>query len=252
MVDSQDRREAVAAAPGAVARTLLRWFMRPARVAAVERLSPRFRRIRLEGDALKGVAWAPGQKVQVAMGTGLAARTYTPLSWDATAGVTQLLVFSHGAASPGDGPGGRWAASLREGDGCQFMGPRRSLDFTEHEGPWALFGDETSFALGLACRAALGSGFRCVFEVSDQAEARSVLHAVGLGDATIVSRLPGDDHLPMVIDALTHAAGDRARMVLTGRAPAIQQVTRALKDRGIAGPRRMAKAYWAPGKTGLD
>ncbi|MBB6250223.1 siderophore-interacting protein [Nitrospirillum iridis] len=251
MVDNQElgreRGDVPAAAPGAVTRTLLRWFMRSARVGAIERLSPRFRRIRLEGEALQGMLWAPGQKIQVAMGTGLAARTYTPVSWEGIRGTTQLLVFAHG-----DGPGSRWAEGLRVGDHCQFMGPRRSLDFPDREGPWALFGDETSFALGLACRIALGSGFRCVFEVSDQAEARSVLDAVGLGDATLIGRLAGDGHLTAAADALTRAARDGAAITLTGRAPAIQQLTRALKDQGVAASRRQAKAYWAPGKAGLD
>jgi NADPH-dependent ferric siderophore reductase len=250
-MDSQEldrvTEDAALAAPGPVTRTLLRWFMRPARVAAVERLSPRFRRIRLEGEALRDVLWAPGQKIQVALGTGLAARTYTPVSWDVTRGTTQLLAFSHG-----EGPGSRWAAGLSAGDGCQFFGPRRSLDFTDRPGPWVLFGDETSFAVALACRMALGSGFRCVFEVSDIAEARTVLDAVGLGDATLIGRLAGDDHLAAAVDALSHAGGATAYFALTGRAPAIQRVTQALKDRGVAASRRKAKAYWAPGKTGLD
>ncbi|MEA1676278.1 siderophore-interacting protein [Nitrospirillum sp. BR 11163] len=237
----------VIAPPGPVTRTLLRWFMRPARVAAVERLSPRFQRIRLEGAALQDVLWAPGQKIQVAMGTGLAARTYTPVSWDVTRGATQLLIFSHG-----DGPGSRWAAGLGVGDGCQFFGPRRSLDFADHTGPWVLFGDETSFAVALACRVALGSGFRCVFEVSDLAEARSVLDAMGLSDAMLIDRLAGEGHLAAVVDALSHAGGDAGHFALTGRAPAIQQITRALKERGVAASRRKAKAYWAPGKSGLD
>lgn len=81
-------------------RTLLKWLMRPARVAAVETLSPHFWLVDLEGEALRDVAWAVGQKVQVAMGTGLTARTYTPMSWDADRGATRILAFSHG-----DGPG---------------------------------------------------------------------------------------------------------------------------------------------------
>lgn len=99
-----------AATPGRVTRALLRWMMRPARVAAVKTLSPRFRLIDLEGDDLKGVTWLPGHKVQVSIGSGLSSRTYTPMSWDADAGRTRLLAFVHG-----DGPGSRWAASLLEG-----------------------------------------------------------------------------------------------------------------------------------------
>lgn len=56
--------------PGYVTRTLLRWFMRPARIAAVEALSNHFRLIDLEGEALRGVGWAIGQKLQISMGAG--------------------------------------------------------------------------------------------------------------------------------------------------------------------------------------
>ncbi len=39
--------------PGRMTRTLLRWLMLPARVAAVETLSPHFRLVDLEGEALR-------------------------------------------------------------------------------------------------------------------------------------------------------------------------------------------------------
>lgn len=41
---------------------LLRWLMRAARGAAVETLSPHFRLLDLEGEALRNVAWTAGQK----------------------------------------------------------------------------------------------------------------------------------------------------------------------------------------------
>lgn len=105
------------ASPSRITRTLLRWLMRPARVAVIETLSPRFRLVDLEGDALRNVAWTTGQKLQVAIGSGLAARTYTPMSWDAGSGRTRMLIFAHG-----DGPGSRWASGLHEGDTCHFFG----------------------------------------------------------------------------------------------------------------------------------
>jgi hypothetical protein len=42
----------------------------------------------------------------------------------------------------------------------------------------------------------------------------------------------------------------RASIVLTGRAPAIQQLRAALKARSLS--THKTKAYWAPGKRGLD
>ncbi len=172
-------------------RTLLKWLMRPARVAAVETLSPHFRLVDLEGEALRNVVWTVGQKVQVAMGSGLSARTYTPMSWDADSGRTRMLTFAHG-----DGPGSRWASGLREGDTCQFFGPRRSLDLSGLEQRVVLFGDETSFGLAAAVRDnAQDAGAMHVFEAFDVAESRRALEAIGLGQATLIERIADDAHL---------------------------------------------------------
>lgn len=236
------------APPGRVTRTLLRWLMRPARVAAVETLSPHFRLVDLEGEALRNVAWTAGQKVQVSMGSGLSARTYTPMSWDAESGRTRMLTFAHG-----DGPGSRWASGLREGDTCQFFGPRRSLDLSGLESPLVLFGDETSFGLAAALRECPpGAGAIHVFEASDVAESRPVLEAIGLGQATLIERIADDAHLAAAEAEVLRLAASGAHFVLTGKASSIQRVSRALKADRIVSSRVKTKAYWAPGKTGLD
>jgi ferric-chelate reductase (NADPH) len=239
--------------PGRVTRTLLKWLMRPARVAGVETLSPHFRLVDLEGEALRNVAWTVGQKIQVAMGSGLSARTYTPISWDADSGRTRVLTFAHG-----DGPGSRWASGLREGDTCQFFGPRRSLDLSgpnlaDLEQPVVLFGDETSFGLAAALRdSAQGAGAMHVFEAFDVAESRPVLEAVGLGQATLIERIADDAHLAAAEAEVLRLAARDAHVVLTGKASSIQRVSRALKTAGVASSRVKTKAYWAPGKIGLD
>ena len=233
--------------PGYVTRTLLRWLMRPADIAAVEVLSPHFRLIDLEGEALKGIAWTVGQKLQISMGTGLTARTYTPMSWDTESGKTRLLAFAHG-----DGPGSRWASALREGDICQFFGPRRSLDLSSLAAPVVVFGDETSFALAAALRATPGIRASCVFEATQVAESRPVLEAIGLGDATVVARAADDAHLIAVAAEVSSLGASGAHFVLAGKARSIQHVSRVLKMAGIGTSRLKAKAYWAPGKVGLD
>ncbi|MEN2976846.1 siderophore-interacting protein (plasmid) [Tistrella bauzanensis] len=236
------------AAPGRVTRTLIRWLMRPARIAAVETLAPRFRLVDLEGDALKGVVWAAGQKIQVAMGSGLSARTYTPMSWDAVRGRTRILAFSHG-----DGPGSRWADGLRDGDSCHILGPRRSLDLSGLGAPVVLFGDETSFGLSAAVGdSPWAGGARHLFEVSDVAASRQVLDATGLGHAMVVGRAVDDTHLAVIEAEILRLAARGAHVVLTGGASSIQRLSRALKAVGVTSSRITAKAYWAPGKVGLD
>ncbi|MET0499820.1 MAG: siderophore-interacting protein [Steroidobacteraceae bacterium] len=234
--------------PGRVTRTLLRWLMRPARITAVETLSPHFRLVDLEGEGLRDAAWSMGQKIQVAMGSGLSSRTYTPISWDTAHGRTQLLTFSHG-----EGPGSRWASSLREGDHCQFLGPRRSLDLSGLESPVVLFGDETSFALASALRdSAQARGAIHVFEASNVAESRLVLEAIRLSQATLIERIAGDNHLAAVEAETLRLAASGANFILTGKASSIQRVSRALKAGGVASSRLKTKVYWAPGKVGLD
>lgn len=233
--------------PGYVMRTLLRWLMRPARVTCVEVLSEHFRLVDLEGEALSGVAWTVGQKLQISMGTGLTARTYTPMSWDPERGRTRLLAFAHG-----DGPGSRWAEALREGDVCQFFGPRRSLDLSNLDAPAVLFGDETSFGLAAALSAIPELRVRCIFEATDIAESRPVLEAIGLGDALVIARVTDDAHLAATaVEVAAHAASG-AHFVLTGKARSIQHMSRVLKTEGVGSSRVKAKAYWAPGKVGLD
>ena len=233
---------------GRVAQLLRRWLMRPARVAAVETLSSHFRLIELEGETLKEVAWNAGQKIQVAMGAGLSARTYTPMSWDTGRGSTRLLAFAHG-----DGPGSRWANSLREGGTCQFLGPRRSLDLAGLVAPVVLFGDETSFGIGAALRNNLQAGGALhVFEATDIVESRQVLEAINLGEARLIARSSGDSHLTTVEAELLRLAASGAQFVLTGKASSIQRISRALKAADVTSSRIKTKAYWAPGKTGLD
>ncbi|WBL81254.1 siderophore-interacting protein [Bradyrhizobium xenonodulans] len=233
---------------GPVMRMLLRWLMRPARVVTIEILSPHFRLVELEGEALKDVAWTAGQKIQVAMGTGLSARTYTPMSWDRGRGRTRLLAFAHG-----DGPGSRWASGLHEDDICQFFGPRRSLDLAGFEAPVVLFGDETSFGLAAALRDNLQTGGALhMFEANDIAESQQALDAIGLCQARLTARSADDAHLAAIEAEMLRLAANGAQFVLTGKASSIQRISRTLKAGGVASSRIKAKAYWAPGKTGLD
>ena len=227
---------------------LLRWLMRPARVTAIETLSPRFRLVDLEGEALKDVAWTAGQKIQIAMGAGLSARSYTPMSWDAGYGKTRLLAFAHG-----DGPGSRLVSGLRTGDSCQFFGPRRSLDLAGLEAPVVVFGDETSFGVAAALRNNLQAGGALhMFEATDIVESRRVLDAINLGEARLIARSASEDHLATVEAEMLRLAANGAQFVLTGKASSIQRISRALKSASVASSRIKAKAYWAPGKTGLD
>lgn len=234
-------------APGRLSQTLVRLLMRRAKVVSTEVLAERFSLVTLEGPQLAGARWAPGQKIQVAMGSAFVARTYTPMTWEAQ-GRTRILGYAHG-----EGPGADWLRSLEPGVDCDIFGPRASLDVEGFPGPLAVFGDETS--MGLAYALAMQNPARsvaCALEVADLDAAGQVADRLGLSKAALFRRRADDAHLETMTEALASLASVGASFVLTGRAGAIQRVRSGLKARGGAQGRVLTKAYWAPGKTGLD
>ncbi len=250
---SSDVAEAHAPTPsradGRLTRILVRWLMRPAVIASIETLSDRFRLIGFEGEGLRGASWRPGAKIQVKVAGALTARTYTPISWNAAIGSTSILVWLHG-----ESPGSAWVRSLVPGQPCQFVGPRTSLNVASLKQPFVLFGDETSFGLA-ASIAGLhlhGAPSTFLFEVKSANECAPVLERLGV-KAALVERRTGEAHLGHLEQEIErHAAAADVRFVLTGQAQSIQRISRALKAAGVGSARILAKAYWAPGKAGLD
>lgn len=221
--------------------------MRHASVTACETIADRFRLITLEGPALKACAWIPGHKIHIAIGSAFATRTYTPIEWDAVRGSTRILGYAHG-----EGPASAWLAGLKPGDACDIFGPRRSLDVANGAGPLAILGDESSIGLAHAFHQDRAGAVMCRFEVDDvEASVRITAH-LGLGDVALFGREAGDAHIEAMEAALPPLVATGATFVLTGKAFTIQRLRRALKRQAVPAGRIVAKAYWAPGKTGLD
>ncbi|MFY3062046.1 siderophore-interacting protein [Achromobacter xylosoxidans] len=234
--------------PGRVSRLLTRLFMTRARVARAETPAPGFRLITLESPAFREASWRPGQKVQIAMGSAFVARTYSPIEWDAVAGRTRLLVCCHGG-----GPGSAWARQVTPGDECDVFGPRASLDPGRVQGRCVLLGDETSLGLAYAIsRHFAADAPHCLLEVAALGEARAVSRRLGLEAVELFERCGDDGQLDAIARRLPVLAGADRGYILTGRAPSIQRLRRTLAAQGVPGARIMAKAYWAPGKRGLD
>ena len=232
---------------GLLESAMVRWFMRQVQVLAIEEIGTAFRIVTLGGEALRNVDWTPGDKIQIQLG-GWVQRTYTPMDWDATHGRTRILVYLHG-----DAPGTLWARALREGDGCTMFGPRKSMDMTRPTNSALLFGDETSFGLAYALAdAAQPQKAQLFLEVSSLAESQPVISRLGLHTAHLGERAEGgaqlaalEAHMQSVLQA-----EPTAHVVLSGKASSIQHMRKSLKQRGAGG--FQSKAYWAPGKTGLD
>lgn len=224
-------------------------FMRHVHVLEIEDVGTAYRIVTLGGDSLRDVSWTPGDKIQIQLG-GWVQRTYTPMDWDAENGLTRILVYMHA-----DAPGTRWARTLSEGDACVIFGPRKSIDRTRLRGPVMFFGDETSLGLATALFNDVSSpAAQMVFEVSTLADAQPVVERLQLNDAHLCARLQNDRHFAELETYTSsflraHPASD---IVLTGKATSIQYITRLLRQRDVGAGRRQSKAYWAPGKAGLD
>lgn len=233
---------------GRLSKALMRLWMKPATIVANERLADRFHLITLEGMALADVAWLPGQKVQIAMGSAFVTRTYTPIEWNPSAGRTRVLGYAHG-----DGPGSAWVRSVAPGDACDIFGPRASLDLSRPPGALVIVGDETS--IGLIYAATHQVPIRPVsafLEVADVARARHVAGHLGLDDVVLFSREGDDAHVAAMQATLAGAAAAGASFVLSGKAGTIQKLRQDLRPRSTSAARILTKAYWASGKTGLD
>ena len=234
--------------PGRLSRAVARLWMKPATVTANERLADRFHLITLEGEALAGVTWRPGQKVQIAMGSAFVTRTYTPIEWDASAGRTCILGYAHG-----DGPGSAWVRTVTAGDRCDIFGPRASLDIGSLSRPLVIVGDET--AIGLAYAATRQDPSRRVtscLEVEEGDAVQRVLGSLDLRDVSLVARRADTAHLGALEASIEEGVAVGASFVLAGKSMTIQRLRQSLKQHSVPATRFIIKAYWAPGKTGLD
>jgi ferric-chelate reductase (NADPH) len=225
-------------------------FMAQARVDAVDIISDRFRLITLSSDKLKSATMQPTAKVRLNAGDW-EMRAYTPLSFDAVAGRVQVLAYLHG-----DGPGSVWGRSTAPGDLTHIMGLQESLNLLGLSQPAVFFGDETSLAAAktLQSHLAPGSATRLLFEVSSQSEAQTVADRLCLRNAQYYVRQTDDAHIPIVTKAIQHALADIAtsHLVLTGNGRSIQSIRASLRTGNSGVIDYHVKAYWAPGKTGLE
>jgi ferric-chelate reductase (NADPH) len=225
-------------------------FMARAQVDAVEVISDRFRLITLSSEKFNDATMQPAAKVRLNAGNW-EMRAYTPLSIDAVAGRVQILAYLHG-----EGPGSVWARSAVPGDLTHILGLQESLDLMALSRPAVFFGDETSFAAAKTVQSHLapGNATRFIFEVSSVVESQAVAHRLQLHDAEFCLRQADDAHVPLVVNAIQQALADisTSHLVLTGNGRSIQAIRTSLRT-GYSGVIDFrVKAYWAPGKTGLE
>ena len=222
----------------------------PVTVTESEMVGRHFRLVCLQGEAFKGLRWIPGQAVEFYLGK-LTKRTYTPMDLDPDQGAARFLFFLHGG-----GPGSAWAGTLERGDICHVLRPKNSLDFTTFASPALFFGDETSLAAAraLSCHRSHAAGDRIVLEVTSPVETGAVVAQLGLQGVQLFAKTSTGAHLDGTVQRLAESAGAMGspQWVFTGQARSIQAIRTRLRDLGVASTGSKVRAYWSPGKTGMD
>ncbi|QSQ12777.1 siderophore-interacting protein [Myxococcus landrumensis] len=229
--------------PAVLANTLMPWFAKPSRVTRVETLAPRLRRVRFEGDALRGIAHAAGQEVEFRVGP-TAFRHYTPSLMDPAGGAMEVIFYLHG-----QGPGSAWAEALKPGDAVDIIGPGGRLG-VDLDAPAHLFlGDETCLGLFQAMIRALPSPLRLLGAVEVEPGAEDWLARTGVPLAAVVRRASRGEALSAWLKQNVQPG---ATYYLAGHAGSIVALRKELLERHGCSRRSLrSKAYWADGKRGL-
>jgi NADPH-dependent ferric siderophore reductase len=207
-----------------------------ASVVACADVGPGFRRITLRGKAPRP---APGTKLQLLLPTD-DVRTYSPIAARED-GEIVLLGWKHAG-----GPGARWVAEVAVGSEVSFAGPQRSLHLPD--GPVLIVGDETSVGVAAAYAVARPGQVRAILQGLRPEELRTAAESVGLRPTHVAER--GDTTGLVEAIVAAHASSPQATLGLTGGSELVVAVRDALRARGIRNIK--TKAYWIPGKTGLD
>jgi NADPH-dependent ferric siderophore reductase len=211
-------------------------LLRRASVVECLEVGAGFRRITLRGDAPRPAA---GTKLQLLLPSD-DVRTYSPIA-SRDEGAIVLLGWMHAG-----GPGARWVAEVAVGSEVHFAGPQRSLDLPK--GAVVIVGDETSVAVAASYAAERRGQVHAILQGSSPEGLREAAESVGLRPAHVAAR--GDTNGLVEAIVAAHVSAPHAAVGLTGGSELIVAVRAALRSRGIRDIK--TKAYWIPGKTGLD
>lgn len=211
-------------------------LLKRATVVACADAGDGFRRITLRTDAPRPASCS---KLQLLLPTD-DVRTYSPIAGPAD-GEMVLLGWT-GAG----GPGARWVAEVAVGAEVHLAGPHASL--TLPSGPVVIVGDETSVGVAASYAAERADQVYAILQGNSPEALRSAAESVGLRPTHVVKR--GDTKGLVEAIAAVHARAPEVTVGLTGGSELVVAVRQALQARGIRNIK--TKAYWIPGKTGLD
>jgi len=220
-------------------------------VAATNSVTPRMRRIELSSPALARFEYLPGQDIALAFskddGTSVR-RRYTIRRFDRKRASLTIDVLMHG-----DGPGMRWAQSVRPGVSIDAIGPRGKITLVDNA-EWHLFaGDAT----------AVPGAFAMIETLPDDVPAHALLLVDGPEERqpftangalrTIAWRYemsqPAESSALVSAVAAADLPGGRGHAYLAGEVALVSALKTALLNRGWNADQISAKAYWNRGRA---
>ncbi len=219
-----------------------------ARVASVQRLTPRMTRVRLLDESLSGLDAIPGQTLKIyvpdlASGRRVS-RDYTVRDYNAAQPCLDIDFVLHGA-----GPAANWARQVQPGETLEFIGPSGRYR-PDPSSDWHLFaGDETALPAIQAYVEMLPAG-ACAYlyiEVADAAEQQPIPGSA----RTTVCWLHRGDHAPGTSTVLEDTLRTerlppgQGRIWIAGYTPTVRRIRAHLLDqRGVDRRALYVKGYW--------
>jgi NADPH-dependent ferric siderophore reductase len=215
-------------------------------VAAIDDITPHMRRIQLTGPALDRFTCLPGQDLSLGFNRDGAAvrRRYTIRRFDRDRHLIELDILLHG-----DGPGMRWAQTVKPGAAIEAIGPRGKITLA-HDADWHLFaGDATAVPAALAMMEALPplTPARAFLQIDGPEDRQSfpdgpsrVIHwHYDPSDATALPASLTDAELPP----------GRGHAYLAGEVSLVLALKSTLLARGWEAELVSSKAYWNRGRA---
>ena len=136
------------------------------------------------------------------------------------------------------------------------MRPKDSLDFTAFKESVLFFGDESSLAAAQALHRYRKNTLRTrlILEVTSPQEVEMVTAKLALENVALFEKKHDGSHLEKIVTRLVEDASTLGspQWVFTGQAQSIQSIRKLLSAAGIESSNSKVKAYWSPGKTGMD
>jgi NADPH-dependent ferric siderophore reductase len=219
-------------------------------VAAVKDLTPRMRRVQLTSADLDRFDYVAGQDMALTfrrVDSPPVRRRYTIRHYDPDHRRLDLDFVLHG-----DGPGMRWAQTVRPGDSIEVVGPRGKITLVR-DAAWHLFaGDATAVPGALAMMEALPPDVPAVaFLQVDAPEERQSADDRRGRQITWHYELPAPNLVTGLTAALAGAAlpPGRGHAYLAGEVALVTTLKATLLSRGWASEDISAKAYWNRGRA---